>query len=78
VNTIRRSGGGEWLVTMPHVGVLPNTLFVSALSSAARICNLNTGWATTLGPGTVTVRDVVCYRVTGPMTPTQWFLSYTS
>ena len=79
VNTIRRSGGGEWLVSLPRVGVLPNTLFVTAASSAARVCNLNTEWATILPPtAIVTVRDVVCYKVSGAMTPSKWFLSYTT
>ncbi len=81
VNTIKRSGGGEWLVSMPHVGILPNTVLVTAASSVARVCNLNTTWATILAPpgaGIVTVRDVVCYKVTGAMTPAKWFLSYTT
>lgn len=76
VNKITRSGLGEWLVRLPHVGILPNTVFVTAASSTPRVCNLNTGWATSLGPGTVTVRDVVCYKVSGLMTPVKWFLSY--
>jgi hypothetical protein len=81
VNTIRRSGAGEWLVSLPRVGMLPNILFVTATSSAPRICNLNTVWATIVppaGPGVVTVRDVVCYEVNGAMTPSKWFLSYTT
>jgi hypothetical protein len=78
VNKIMRSGLGEWLVSLPHVGILPNTLFVTAASSKPRVCNLNTTWGTTLGPGTVTVRDVVCYKVGGAFTPSEWFLSYTT
>ena len=81
VNTIRRSGGGEWLVSLPRVGVLPNTVLVSAASSKPRVCNLNTTWATILAPtgaGIVTIRDVVCYKITGGMVPLRWFLSYTT
>jgi hypothetical protein len=78
VNKIRRSAFSAWLVSLPHVGILPNSLFVTAASSTPQVCNLNTGWATALGPGTVTVRDVVCYKVSGPMTPSKWFLSYTT
>ncbi len=81
VNKIQRSGGGEWLVSLPRVGVLPNTVFVTAASTTVRVCNLNTTWATILapaGPGIVTVRDVVCYKVSGAMTPTKWFLSYST
>ncbi len=81
VNTIKRSGGGEWLVSMAHVGILPNSVFVSAASSVARVCNLNTTWATILAPtgaGIVTIRDVVCYKVGGAMTAAKWFLSYTT
>ncbi len=77
-NTIRRSGFGEWLVTFPHVGILPNTVLVTGASSVARVCNLNTIWATSPGPGAVTVRDVVCYQVTGAMVPSKSFVSYTS
>jgi hypothetical protein len=78
INRIQRSGGGEWLVRLPHVGALPNTVFVTAASNVPRVCNLNTTWATAAGPGTVIVRDVVCYKVGGAMTPSEWFLSYTT
>jgi hypothetical protein len=78
LNTIRRSGGGEWLVTMPRVAALPNTVFVTAASIAPRVCNLNTVWATNPGTGKVMVRDVACYRLTGAMVPNEWFLSYTT
>lgn len=80
-NTIRRSGLGEWLVSFPRVGMLPNTVLVTAASSVARVCNLNTVWATIfppIPPPNVIVRDVVCYQVTGAMTPVKWFLSYTT
>ena len=78
LNTIRQSGLGESLVTLPRVGILPNIVFVTAASSVVRVCNLNTVWATNLVTRIVTVRDVVCYRVTGAMTPVKWFLSYTT
>jgi hypothetical protein len=78
VNTIQRSGGGEWLVRLRRMGLLPNIVFVTAASSVARVCNLNTTWATAAGPGTVIVRDVVCYTASGVMTPSKWFLSYTT
>jgi hypothetical protein len=81
LNKITRSGLGEWLVSLPRVGILPNTVLVTAASSVARVCNLNTPWATILPPippGNVIVRDVVCYKVTGAMDPVKWFLSYTT
>ena len=79
VNTIR-GGSGVSLVTLPRVGILPNTVLVTAASSLARVCNLNTVWATVPPPGPrlVTVRDVVCYKVTGAMSPVKWFLTYTT
>ena len=80
-NTIQRSGGGEWLVKLPGVGLRPNTMFVTAASSAPRVCNLNDEWVTSptpAGPGLVTMRDVVCYQLNGAMTASKWFLSYTT
>ena len=81
VNTIQRSGGGEWLVKLPRVGLLPNTMFVTAAATPPRVCNLNDLWVTMTtpaGPGLVTMRDVVCYKLNGAMTATKWFLSYTT
>ncbi len=78
INTIRRSGPGEWLVTFPRVGILPNTVFVTGFSKVPRVCNLNTPWATVVATHVVIVRDVVCYQVTGAMAPTDWFLTYTT
>ncbi len=81
VNTIQKSGLGEWLVRMPRVGLRPNTMFVTAASTPPRVCNLNDQWATMTtpaGPGLVTMRDVVCYQLNGTMTPSKWFLSYTT
>ncbi len=78
VNSIMRSGLGEWLVIFPRVGILPNSLFVTPVSSVPRVCNLNTVWATDVFKRAVIVRDVVCYQVTGAMAPVSWFLSYTT
>ncbi|HEY2638653.1 MAG TPA: hypothetical protein VGI66_02040 [Streptosporangiaceae bacterium] len=78
INSIRSSGVGESLMTFPRVGVLPNTLFVTAASSAARVCNLNTVWATNSVTRIVTVRDVVCYVVSGVMVPSKSFVTYTT
>ncbi len=81
INRIKRSGGGEWLGAGQAAASSepwPNTVFVTAASSVPRVCNLNTTWATAAGPGTVIVRDVVCYKVSGAMTPSKWFLSYTT
>jgi hypothetical protein len=58
------------------VGFLPNAVFATAFSPVARICNLNTVWAT-FG-GNTTVRDVVCYLPSGAMAPTKSFITYTS
>jgi hypothetical protein len=76
INGIVCSGLGEWLVNLPRVGVLPNTVFVTAAAPVARVCNLNTVWATS--GGNVIVRDVVCYQPSGPAAPTNFFLTYTS
>jgi hypothetical protein len=75
VNSISNSPGIS-LVKFPHVGLLPNTVFVTAVSGAARICNLNDVWATAAGD--VIVRDVVCWNPAGSMTPTRSFVSYAS
>jgi hypothetical protein len=78
INTIKRSGFGESLIQFRRVGILPDTVLVSAASKAARVCNLNTQWVTTLPPtSSVIVRDVVCYQVSGVMTPTISFVTYT-
>jgi hypothetical protein len=78
INTIERSGFGESLIQFRRVGILPDTVLVSAASKAARVCNLNTQWVTTPPPiSSVIVRDVVCYQVSGVMTPTISFVTYT-
>lgn len=81
INTIQRAGLGQSLVKFPRVGLVPNTVFVTATAPVARVCNLNTVWATTggpAGPGDVIVRDVTCYKALGTMTPTQSHVSYTA
>lgn len=75
INTIS-NGGPFALVRFPHVGFLPNIVFVSAFAPLARICNLNTVWGT--AAGNALVRDVVCYLPSGAMAPTRSFITYTS
>ena len=75
IDTIN-NGGGISLVRFPGVGFLPNSVLVSAFASVARICNLNTAWAT-FG-GNALVRDVVCYQPSGAVVPTESFVTYTS
>ena len=56
-------------------------MFVTAAATPPRVCNLNDLWVTMTtpaGPGLVTMRDVVCYKLNGAMTATKWFLSYTT
>jgi hypothetical protein len=77
INTIQRSGLAESLVRFRRVGFLPNTVLVTAAATGARVCNLNTSWATTASREVI-VRDVVCYKATGGMAPTQSLVSYTS
>jgi hypothetical protein len=75
-NTITCAGASPttWLVKLPMIGVTPDTVLVTAMAPAARVCNLNTVWATV--GGSVTVRDVVCYQVSGAFATAEWFLSY--
>jgi hypothetical protein len=75
INTIS-NGGPFALVRFPMVGFLPNIVFVSAFAPVARICNLNTVWATAVT--NVLVRDVVCYLPTGARVLTRSFVTYTS
>lgn len=75
VNTIS-NGGPFALVRFPHVGFLPDVVFVSAFAPVARICNLNTVWGT--AAGNALVRDVVCYLPSGAAAPTESFTTYTS
>jgi hypothetical protein len=74
-------GGGspEALVRFPKVGVLPNIVFVTPAATVPRVCNLNTTWATELGPPRdVIVRDVVCYTPTGLFTRAASYVTYVS
>jgi hypothetical protein len=64
----------SWLVKLPMIGVHPDTVLVTALAPTARVCNLNTVWATS--GGDAIVRDVVCYQVSGAFATARWLLSY--
>jgi hypothetical protein len=64
----------KWFVRLPAVGAKPNIVFVTGFASAARICNLNNYWLTS--SGSVSVQDVVCYRVSGGLATAQWSLSF--
>jgi hypothetical protein len=75
VNSIANSFATA-LVKLPHVGLKPDTVFVTAEATVARVCNLNTVWGT--AAGTAIVRDVVCYRTSGPMAVSKSFVTYTS
>lgn len=75
-NTISCSGLGERLVKLTKVGFLNNIVFVTAAAPAARVCNLNTTWGTAVS--NVLVRNVVCYKPSGAMTPVSFLLSYTA
>jgi hypothetical protein len=63
-----------WLVNLPMIGLQPDTVLVTAVNSKAAVCNLNTVWVTSAG--NATVRDVQCYRVSGALATSGWFLSY--
>jgi len=66
VNTVVRSGAGLRLVTFPDVGLLPDTVLVTAFQGLpGGFCNLISPWATTGPPGNVIVRDVGCYTAGG-------------
>jgi hypothetical protein len=75
VNSIANSFATA-LVKLPHVGLKPDIVFVTAAASVASVCNLNTVWGT--AAGTALVRDVVCYRTSGAMAPSKSFVTYTS
>ena len=78
VNTIRAAGAGLRLVTFPSVGVLPNTVLVSAFHTGPGFCNLNTLWATTSGAPQVIVRDVACYTAAGVLKSQASLITYAS
>jgi hypothetical protein len=73
-----QNGGGFALVQFPRVGVLPNTIQVSAFKIGAGFCNLNTLWATPASSAIVLVRDVVCWTPTGQIKANASFVTYTS
>jgi hypothetical protein len=76
INTVRAAGGGLRLVVFPRVGVLPNTVLVTAFGSSPDFCNLLTTWATS--GGQVLVRDVACYTATGARQTQASLITYTS
>ena len=78
VNTIQTAGAGLRLVNFPGVGVLPNTVLVSAFHTGPGFCNLNTLWATTAGAPQVIVRDVACYTAAGVLKSQPSLITYAS
>lgn len=74
VNTVTRAGLAQSLVRFPLVGLKPDTVLVTAMDPGAKVCNLNTVWATS--GGSAVVRDVNCYLPSGAMDPTQSLVSY--
>jgi hypothetical protein len=78
VNTIQAAGAGLRLVNFPGVGVLPNTVLVSAFHTGPGFCNLNTLWATTVGAPQVIVRDVACYTAAGVLKSQPSLITYAS
>ena len=76
VNTLARAGTGLRLASFPQVGVLPNTVLVTAVQAGPGFCNLNTLWATS--PPSVIVRDVACYAATGARVNQQSMITYSS
>jgi hypothetical protein len=64
----------SWVVRLPGVGAKPNIVFVTPFASTARICNLSNYWITS--SGSVTVQNVVCYRVSGALATAKWSLSF--
>lgn len=76
INTIRTAGLGLRLVTFPRVGVLPDTVLVTAFGPGPDFCNMLTLWAT--AGGQVLVRDVACYTAAGAKQPQASLITYTS
>ncbi|HUC56324.1 MAG TPA: hypothetical protein VMA95_02920 [Streptosporangiaceae bacterium] len=77
VNKIQ-NGGPFALIQFPKVGLMPNTVQVSAAKIGAGFCNLNTLWATPAsGVSTVIVRDVVCWSPAGKPKVNASFVTYT-
>jgi hypothetical protein len=76
INTIRNAGLGLRLALFPRVGLLPNTVQVTAVGPGAGFCNLLTIWFTSAPQ--VIVRDVACYTATGTRQNQASMISYTS
>jgi hypothetical protein len=75
INTIRAAGLGLRLVVFPRIGVLPNTVLVTAFGPNPDFCNMLTIWGT--GGGQVLVRDVACYTAAGARQPQASLITYT-
>jgi hypothetical protein len=76
INTIRAAGPGLRLVVFPRVGVLPNTVIVTAFGPNPDFCNMLTIWGT--AGGQVLVRDVACYTALGARQAQASLTTYTS
>ncbi|HEV8221472.1 MAG TPA: hypothetical protein VGQ05_14480 [Streptosporangiaceae bacterium] len=76
VNAVTTLSPGEWLVRLagPGPAAQPGGMQATAMDPGAKVCNLNTVWATSAG--SAVVRDVNCYLPSGAMDPTQSLVSY--
>ncbi|MFV2012737.1 MULTISPECIES: hypothetical protein [Micromonosporaceae] len=75
-NSIAVSGVGQYLVTLPSVGVPASTVQVTALGTSPDYCNLQTPWV--LSANTALVRNVICFNAGGSQAPNNFFLTYSS
>ncbi len=79
VNKISPAGPGLRLVTMPKVGLLPNTVLVTPFAAGPGFCNLLTVWGTAPPPSRmVTIRDVACYTAAGARQNVASMITYTA
>jgi hypothetical protein len=76
INTVRGAGTGLRFAVFPRIGVLPNTVLVTAFGTTPDFCNLLAVWATT--GGNVLVRDVACYTAFGALQSQASLITYTS
>jgi hypothetical protein len=75
-NTVRGAGTGLRFAVFPRIGVLPDTVLVTAFGTTPDFCNLLAAWATT--GGNVLVRDVSCYTALGALQSQASLITYTS
>jgi hypothetical protein len=75
-NTVVPAGTGLRLVTFPVVGALQDHVQVTAVGPTGEWCALLTIWATS--GGNATVRDVICFSVTGTLSTQPSLVTYTS